>query len=145
MSVPSREVGMRERLCMSGHPGTVGVGELDGPALLLARVDLEEAAAVEAAGEAILDAADREFTVARAHERAPAPFAAAIVVDRVDIEIPRRQLALEQGFAAARVEVPPAFRDPALRVAVADRDADAARRHIAQPQVRVRGGGRESP
>ena len=68
------------------HPRrAVRIGELDRPALLLAGVDLEEAAAVEAAGEAILDPADREFAVARAHEGAPGPLAAAVVVDRVDI------------------------------------------------------------
>jgi hypothetical protein len=109
--------------------------ELDGPALLLARVDLEEAAAVEAAGEAILDAPDREFAVAGAHEGAPAPFAAAVVIDREHVEETGRQRSLEQGFAAARVQVPPALGDPSLRVAIADRDADAARGHVAQAQV----------
>jgi len=56
-----------------------------GPGALLGRVDLEEAGAVIAAREAILDAADGEFLVARAHEGFSGPFAAAIVVDRINI------------------------------------------------------------
>src|SRR5918993_3589477 len=75
-----------------GRPA--GVAELDRPALLLAGVDLEEAVAVEAAGEAVLDAADRELALAGAHEGAAAPLAAAVVIDRVDIVEARRELTL---------------------------------------------------
>src|SRR5215207_11781485 len=118
MSVPSREVGMRERLCMSGHPGTVGVGELDRPALLLARVDLEEAAAVVAAGETILRAADRELPVSGAHERTPAPFSAAIVVHRVHIVEAGGERSFQQRLASSGTQVPPAFRRPPLRIPI---------------------------
>ena len=119
-------------------PWAVRFGELDRPALLFAGIDFEEAAAVEAAGEAILRAADRELPLAGAHEGAAAPFAAPVVIDRVDVVEPGAELPLQQGLAAARIQVPPALRHPALRIAIAERDADAARRHVAQAQVRVR-------
>src|SRR4051812_14569449 len=62
-----------------------GLGELHGPGALLAGVDLEEAGAVEAARKAILGAADGELFVARAHVGLTGPFAATVVVDRVDV------------------------------------------------------------
>ena len=68
-------------------------GELHGPGALLAGVDLEEAGAIIAAREAVLDAADGEFLVARAHEGLARPFAAAVVVDRIDIVKARDKLA----------------------------------------------------
>ena len=113
-----------------------GVGELHRPGALLAGVDLEEAGAVEAARQAILDAADGELLVARAHEGLARPFAAAVVVDRVDVIEARDQGALEQRLAAARRQVPPAFGGPAaVGVLVADRDADAAAGVVAQTEV----------
>ena len=69
------------------------LGELHGPGPLLAGIDLEEAGAVIAAREAILDAADGEFLVARAHEGLARPFAAAVVVDRIDVIETRDELA----------------------------------------------------
>src|SRR5829696_8128852 len=117
------------------------IGELDRPALLLAGVDLDEAVAVEAAREAVLDAADRELALPGAHEGAAGPFAAAVVVDRIDIVEPRREEALEQRLAAPRRDVPPALRHPALLVAVSDRDADPARRQVAHAQIGVGGRG----
>ena len=84
-------------------------------------------------------------SVARAHEGASAPFAAAVVVDRVDVVEARRQRPFSKGLAGAGVEVPPALRDPALRVAVAEGDADPARGHVAQAQIRLRRRGGQSP
>src|SRR5437867_6364779 len=67
-------------------PGLVGrFGELHSPGALLRGVDLEEAGAVISAREAVLDAFDGEFLVAGTHEGLARPFAAAIVVDRIDI------------------------------------------------------------
>src|SRR5918993_3384796 len=62
------------------------IGELDGPALLLAGVHLEEARAVETAGQAILDTANGELPVAGAHEGAAGPLAAAgAIVEGVEV------------------------------------------------------------
>ena len=110
-------------------------GELHGPGALLAGIDLEKAGAVVAARQAIADAADRELLVAGAHVGLSHPFAAAIVVDGVDIIITRDEIALEHGLAGARRQVPPAFRGPAVGILVADGDADAARRVVAQPEI----------
>src|SRR5450631_3427973 len=55
-------------------------------------------AALEAARQAILGALDGEFLVARAHEGLSRPFAAAIVIQRVDVIEPRDQRAAQQGF-----------------------------------------------
>ena len=52
-----------------------------------------------AARQAILGAADGEFLVARAHEGVAGPFAAAVVIDRVDVIEARDQRALQQGLA----------------------------------------------
>src|ERR1700727_2089429 len=62
-----------------------GLGELHGPSALLAGIDLEEASAVIAVGQAIADTPDGEFPVAGAHIGPSRPFAAAIVVDGIDI------------------------------------------------------------
>src|SRR5215207_7239264 len=59
--------------------------ELHGPGVLLRGVDLEEPGAVIAAREAILDAANGELFFARAHVGLAGPFAAAVIVDRIDI------------------------------------------------------------
>ena len=113
-----------------------GVGELHRPGALLAGVDLEEAGAVEAARQAILGALDGEFLVARAHEGLARPFAAAVVVDRVDVIEARDQRSLEHGLAGARRQIPPAFGDPAaVGVLVADRDADPAAGVVAQMEI----------
>src|SRR4051812_17288603 len=60
-------------------------GQLHGPGPLFAGIDFEEAGAVIAARQAILGAADREFLVARAHESLSRPFAATVIVDRIDV------------------------------------------------------------
>ena len=114
-------------------------GELHRPGRLLAGVDLEEAGAVIAARQAILGAADGEFLLARAHERAAGPFAAAVVVDRVDVVVARDQRPAQNRLAGARGQVPPAFGGPLLGVLVADRDADPAAGVVAEPEI----GGRE--
>src|SRR5262249_61319207 len=104
------------------------VGELHGPRALLAGIDLEEAGALEATGETVLDPADGEFLVARAHVGASRPFAAAVIVDGIDIIETRHQAAAQQRVASARRQVPPALGGPALGVLVADRHPDPARR-----------------
>ena len=110
-------------------------GQLHRPGALLAGVDLEEAGAVETARQAILGALDGEFLVARTHEGLSRPFAAAVVVERVDVIEPCDQRAAQQGLAAARGHVPPALGGPALGVLVAERDADPARRVVAEPEI----------
>ena len=113
-----------------------GVGELHRPGALLAGVDLEEAGAVEAARQAILGALDGELLVAGAHVGLARPFAAAVVVDRIDVIEARDQGPLEHRLAGARRQIPPAFGDPAaVGVLVADGDADAAAGVVAQMEV----------
>ena len=90
---------------------------------------------VIAVRQAVANAADRELPVARAHIGPSRPFAAAIVVDGVDIIITRDQIALEHGLAGSRRQVPPAFGGPAVSVLIADRDADPARRVVAEPEI----------
>src|SRR6185436_6261972 len=108
-------------------------GELHGPGALLAGVDLEEAGAVETAREAIARPLDGEFLVACAHEGLPGPLPTAVVVDRIDVIKSCDERSLEQGLAAARGQVPPAFRGPAaVAVLVTERDAHPAAGIIAQ-------------
>src|SRR5207302_8966971 len=59
--------------------------QLHGPRPLLAGIDFEETGALESAGEAVLDAANREFLVTGAHIGTPRPFTAAVIIDRIDI------------------------------------------------------------
>src|SRR6185312_6561422 len=110
-------------------------GELHGPGALLAGIDFEEAGAVEAAGEAIADALDGEFLVARAHESVSGPFAAAVVVDGVEIVVAGNQTTLEQAFAGPRRNIPPALGGPALAFLVAHGDADAAAGVVADAEI----------
>ena len=112
------------------------LGKLDRPALLFAGIDLEEAGPVIASRQAIVEAANGELLFAGAHERLAAPFPALVVVDRVDIVVSRRKRPLEDGLAIMRRDVPPSFRQPAILVAIAHRDTDAARRVVAQPEIR---------
>jgi hypothetical protein len=111
---------------------------LHGPGSLFAGVDLEESGAVEAARQAILGALDGEFLVTRTHEGLPRPFAAAVIVECVDVIEARDKGAAQQGFAAAGRHVPPAFGGPALGVLVTERDADPARGVVAETKVRRR-------
>src|ERR1700733_9860657 len=106
-------------------------GQLHGPGALFAGIDLEKAGAVVTAGQAIADAADRKFLVAGAHIGFAHPFAAAIIIDGVDIIITGDKAAFEHRLATACRQVPPAFRGPALPVLVADGDTDPARRVVA--------------
>ena len=92
--------------------------------------------AVEAARQTIADAADGEFLVARAHNGLSHPFAAAIVVDGVDIIITGNKISLEHGLAGARRQIPPAFRGPAVGVLVADGDADPVAGVVAKAEIR---------
>jgi hypothetical protein len=116
----------------------VGFGQLHGPGSLFAGVDLEEAGAVEAARQAILGALDGEFLVTRTHEGLSRPFAAAVIVERVDIIEPCDKRSAQQRLATARGHVPPALGGPALGVLVAQRDADPARSVVAEPEIRRR-------
>src|SRR5262249_56579055 len=90
-------------------------GELHRPVGLLAGVDLEEAGAIIAVRQTVADAADQEFLVARAHEGLARPFAAAVVVDRVDVVVARRQRAAQDDLAAAAArQGPPPLGGPAV-------------------------------
>src|SRR6202011_1442236 len=82
-----------------------GFGQLHGPGALLAGVDLEESGAVETARQAVLGALDGEFLVARAHKGLSCPFAAAVVIERVDIIEPCDKRAAQQRLAAPRGDV----------------------------------------
>jgi len=59
--------------------------QLQGPGPLPPGINFEKPGAVIAAGQAVADAADGELLVANAHNGLSHPFAAAIVVDGVDI------------------------------------------------------------
>jgi len=87
---------------------------LHGPGALLAGIDLEEAGAVETARQAILGALDGEFLVARTHEGLSRPFAAAVVIEGIDIIEAGDQGTAQQGLAAPRGHIPPALGGPAL-------------------------------
>src|SRR5262249_59813338 len=67
-----------------------------------------------------------------------APPPAAIVMEGVDVPEATGERAFEERFAGGGGVVPPALRRPPAGVLVADRDADAAARRIAQLEI---GGG----
>src|SRR5579871_4056246 len=110
-------------------------GQLDRPGLLLPGVHLEKAGAVKAPGEAISGAPDGEFLVARAHEGLARPFAAAVVVNRVDVVGTRREISTQQRFAIARPYVPPSLGRPAFAVLVANCNADSALGQVAHSKI----------
>ena len=110
-------------------------GQLHRPGALLAGIDLEKAGAVITVRQTIADAANRELLVAGAHKGLPHPFAAAIVVDGIDIIITRDEIALEHGLAGPGRQIPPAFRGPAVGVLVADGDSDPACGVVAEPEI----------
>src|SRR3954464_2775229 len=93
-------------------------GELHRPGALLGGVDLEEAGAVIPARKAVLDALDGEFLVARAHEGLAGPFAASVVVLRVDVVETRDELTFHQSFAFSWGQVPPTSLFPAFGLLV---------------------------
>src|SRR3569833_4392013 len=139
---PARPWYRQRRLCSGRHYRPSGtllgrVGQLHRPRPLLAGIDLEEPGAGEAARQAIVGAADGELLVARAHEGAAGPFAAAAIIDRVDVIVTRDQRAAQQRFAGTRRDVPPAFGGPAFGVLVADRDADPAAGIVAEAEVGI--------
>ena len=72
------------------------------------------------------------------------PFAAAVVIDGIDVIVTCDQRAAEQRFAGTRRDVPPAFGGPALGVLVAERYANAAASVVAQPEVGLGRRGRQS-
>src|SRR6266851_7017720 len=115
-----------------------GLGELDGPRRLVAGVDLEETGAVVAARKTIVGAADGELLLPRAHEGLARPFAAAVVIDRVDVIEPGDQRAAQHGLAAAGGDVPPALGGPALVLLVADRDPDPVAGIVAEAEIGLR-------
>src|SRR4029450_2250108 len=99
------------------------------------RVDLEKSGAIIAAREAIVGAADGELFFPRAHEGLTGPFAAAIVVDGVDIVEARNQRAPQHGLAAAGGDVPPPLGRPALVLFISDRDPDPIAGIVAKAEV----------
>src|SRR5262249_49307956 len=77
--------GALDRRRVRSRLGLAGFRQLHGPVGGLSGVDLEKAGAIEAARQAVLGSANAEFLLARAHESLARPFAATIVVDRIDI------------------------------------------------------------
>src|SRR3954451_15756786 len=110
-------------------------GELDRPGRLVAGIDFEKARAVITARQAIIGAADRELLFPRAHEGLTGPFAATIVVDRVDVVEPGDEGTAQHGLATAGRDVPPALGGPALVLLVADRDTDPIAGVVAKPEL----------
>ena len=107
------------------RPSSVfGVGQLQHPVAAVLRIDLEEAGALIAAGEAVLVAEDGEGLIGGADEKVAVPGAAADVVGREDVEVARElaEVALEHRGALAGWRDPPAFGLPAVGHAVAERD-----------------------
>src|SRR6185312_9734037 len=117
-------------------------GQLHGPGALFAGIDFEEAGAVKTARQTIGDAPNGELLVAGAHKGLPHPLPAVVVIDSVDIIISCDEIALEDGFAGARGQIPPTLRSPAVGVLVADRDAHAACGIVAEAEI---GGRRLDP
>ena len=93
------------------------IGQADGPVIGLSGVDLEKSRALIAAFRAFLHPPDCERLVCRAHEVLAGPFAAAVVVDGVDVQISGSGRPLSKRFAGLRRDVPPAFGRPAVVVA----------------------------
>jgi hypothetical protein len=79
----------------------IRLGELYGPGTLFASIDFEESCPFIASREAVVDAPNGELLVLRAHEGLSRPFAAALIVERVDVVKARHQRAAQQGLAAA--------------------------------------------
>src|SRR4029079_2990496 len=102
---------------------------------LFACVDLEEPGAVVAACQTILGTLDGEFLVARTHEGLSRPFAAAVIVERIDVIVTCDKRSAQQRLATARRHVPPAFGGPSFGVLVAERNADPAGSVIAEPEI----------
>src|SRR5262245_22843354 len=111
------------------------LGQLDGPRRLVAGVNLEKAGAVVAARQALFRSADREFLFARAHERLTRPFAAAVVIDGIDVVEAGDERSAQHGLAAASAEIPPALGGPALVLLVSDRNTDAIPGVVAEAEV----------
>src|SRR5690606_7295541 len=89
------------------------------------------------------DALNGKFLVAGAEKRLAGPFAALIVVLRVEIIIARDQRAAHQRLAGPGRKIPPAFRGPVIAVLVAERDPDPAISAIADAEIGKRGARRE--
>src|SRR5690606_14188936 len=101
--------------------------------------DLEEAGLEIAAALTVFEAANGEELVSGAHDRGAAPRAAIVVVDGVDVVVPRHQLPGQQGLATVRLDVPPALARPAGLVLVAQRHPDLAVGVVAQLQSALAG------
>src|SRR5262249_30772100 len=118
------------------HGRLVGrFGELDGPGRLVAGIDLAEAGAIIAAREAVFGSADGDLLFPRAHEGLAGPFAAAIVVDRIDVVEAGDERAAQHGLAAAGGDVPPALGGPAFVLLVTDRDPDPVAGIVAEAEI----------
>src|SRR5262249_45621440 len=95
----------------------------------------EAAVAVIAAREAIFGSADGELLFPRAHEGLAGPFAAAIVVDSIDVVEAGNERAAQHGLAAAGGDVPPALGGPAFVLLVTDRDPDPGAGIVAEAEI----------
>src|SRR5262249_23286201 len=79
--------------------------------------------------------ADGELLFPRAHEGLAGPFAAAIVVDRIDVVEAGDERAAQHGLAAAGGDVPPALGGPAFVLLVTDRDPDPVAGIVAEAEI----------
>ena len=112
-----------------------GVGELNSPVLgLTARIDFKKAGTVITAYQTIVTANNPEFTIAGAHEGLALPLPAALI-HAIDVVELRRQRAAQQCLAGARLQVPPAFRDPLLAIGIGQGNAHPLGGIVAQAEI----------
>ena len=112
-----------------------GVGQLPGPGLLFAGIDFEKTRPIKTAREAILSASDREFLIARTHESLTRPFAAAVIIDSIDVIETCSEIAAKQRLAVAGRKIPPPLRGPTLAILVAERNTDTTLGDIADAEI----------
>lgn len=114
------------------------VGQLDSPAFLFAGIHFEKSAAVKTTSKTIFNTPDSEFPIPGAHDRSTEPWFAVNRINRVDIIKTACQRTLEQGFASRRVQIPPSFGDPPLRVPIAQGYGDGVLGQITGPEIGFR-------
>jgi len=103
-----------------------------------------ELAGAVAAALTVLDFANRERRIGNAHRVSAGPCAAALIVNRVNIDVSARRWTLENAFAGLGANIPPAFSRPTALILVADGDADAARRRVTEFEFRLRRQGQDA-
>ncbi len=111
------------------------VGQLNGPIGLLLRIDLEEAAFLEAAALAIVNPFDRKLHIVGAHWNRAGPLSALVVIEGVDIIKPGPEPILYQESTGLAIDVPPAFASPPLLILVTDGNANPAGGAVAQFKI----------